>query len=176
MWRIILHWVIFQSQRFYYKHLRYFLIIINSLCFVYTGGITNHHFWIMFMGIKLNHTIIQAKDAEKSAKFLSEILGLPSPTAFGPFIVVKTDNEVSLDFRTTTSEIKPRHFAFLVSEAEFDEIFNRIIAKKLEYWADPGRTELNKINHNDGGRGCYFLGLDGHFLEIITQPYGNSQS
>lgn len=126
------------------------------------------------MPIKLNHTIIQAKDAEKSANFLSEILGLPSPTLFGPFIVVKTDNEVSLDFRTTDGVIKPRHFAFIVSEAEFDEIFNRIIEKNLEYWADPGRTEPNKINHNDGGRGCYFLDLNGHFLEIITKPYGSS--
>ena len=52
--------------------------------------------------------------------------------------------------------------------------FNRIIKKNLEYWADPGRTIANKINHNDGGRGCYFLDPDRHFLEIITRPYGKS--
>lgn len=126
------------------------------------------------MSIQLNHTIIQAKDAKTSAKFLAEILGLPSPTSFGPFIVVKTSNEVSLDFRTTSSEIKPRHFAFLVSESEFDEIFNRISQQQLMYWADPGRTKPQQINHNDGGRGCYFLDPDGHFLEIITRPYGSS--
>lgn len=126
------------------------------------------------MNIQLNHTIIQAKDAKTSAKFLAEILGLPSPTSFGPFIVVKTSNEVSLDFRTTSSEIKPRHFAFLVSESEFDEIFNRISQQQLMYWADPGRTKPQQINHNDGGRGCYFLDPDGHFLEIITRPYGSS--
>ncbi|PJD94771.1 MAG: bleomycin resistance protein [Legionella sp.] len=125
------------------------------------------------MGIKLNHTIIQAKNAEESAKFLAEILGLASPISFGPFIVVKTENEVSLDFRTTTDEIKPRHFAFIVSEAEFDEIFNRITKKQLMYWADPGRTKPQQINHNDGGRGCYFLDPNGHFLEIITRPYGS---
>lgn len=126
------------------------------------------------MSIQLNHTIIQAKNAEKSANFLSEMLDLPSPQPFGPFIVVKTDNAVSLDFRTTKGTIVPRHFAFLVSEPEFDDIFNRIIKKNLEYWADPGRTIANKINHNDGGRGCYFLDPDGHFLEIITCPYGKS--
>lgn len=126
------------------------------------------------MSIQLNHTIIQAKDAKTSAKFLAEILGLPSPTSFGPFIVVKTSNEVSLDFRTTSSEIKPRHFAFLVSESEFDEIFNRISQRQLMYCADPGRTKPQQINHNDGGRGCYFLDPDGHFLEIITHPYGSS--
>jgi len=129
---------------------------------------------INFMAIELNHTIIQAKDAEISAKFLAEILGLPSPTRFGPFIVVKTNNGVSLDFRTTAGEIKSRHFAFLVSEQEFDEIFNRITHKKLNYWADPGQTKPQQINHNDGGRGCYFLDPDGHFLEIITRPYGSA--
>lgn len=95
------------------------------------------------MTIELNHTIIQAKDAEVSAKFLAEMLGLPSPTSFGPFIVVKTSNDVSLDFRTTTSEIKSRHFAFLVNEQEFDEIFHRITQKQLKYWADP-----DKLNHS----------------------------
>lgn len=124
------------------------------------------------MGIKLNHTIIQAKSAEESAKFLTEILGLAPPTSFGPFIVAKTENEVSLDFRTTTDEIKSRHFAFIVSEGEFDEIFNRITQRQLMYWADPGRTKPQQINHNDGGRGCYFLDPNGHFLEIITRPYG----
>ena len=128
------------------------------------------------MAIKLNHTIIQAKNAEKSAKFLCEILGLSDPTTFGPFVVVKTDNEVSLDFRTTTDKIMPRHFAFIVSDKEFDEIFERITNQKLKYWADPGRTKPQQINHNDGGRGCYFLDLDGHFLEIITRSYGSSNS
>ena len=80
---------------------------------------------------------------------------------------------MSLDFRTTSDEIKPRHFAFIVSEAEFDEIFNRITQKQLMYWADPSRTKPQKINNNDGGRGCYFLDPNGHFLEIITRPYGS---
>lgn len=124
------------------------------------------------MAIQLNHTVIQAKDALLSAQFLADMLGLSTPTTFGPFVVVKTNNDVSLDFRTTTENIKSRHFAFLVSEKEFDEIFQRIKRQKLTYWADPGRTIINAINHDDGGRGCYFLDPDGHFLEIITKPYG----
>ena len=83
------------------------------------------------MTIQFNHTIIQSKNAELSAKFLSEMLGLPSPTHFGPFVVVKMNNDVNLDFRTTSQEIKPRHFAFLVSETEFDDIFNRIATKQM---------------------------------------------
>ncbi|STX52187.1 Glyoxalase/bleomycin resistance protein/dioxygenase [Legionella busanensis] len=126
------------------------------------------------MGIQLNHTIIQAKDAKTSATFLAEILGLPAPSIFGPFFVVKTSNQVSLDFKSTTDEkIQSRHFAFLVSELEFDEIFNRIIQRQLNYWADPTQSKGQQINHNDGGRGCYFLDPDGHLLEIITRPYGS---
>jgi catechol 2,3-dioxygenase-like lactoylglutathione lyase family enzyme len=128
------------------------------------------------MSVELNHTIIQSKDAERSAKFLAEILGLPAPVPFGPFMVVKTSNSVSLDFRTTSDDIKSRHFAFLVSESEFDDIFNRISNKKLNYWADPGQTKPQQINHNDGGRGCYFLDPDGHFLEILTRQYGQELS
>ncbi len=125
------------------------------------------------MAVQLNHTIIQAKNAEEAAEFLTEILGLPPATSFGPFMVVMTSNQVSLDFRTSSNEIQARHFAFLVSEEEFDEIFERIRGKNLSYWADPGRKKLNQINYNYGGRGCYFLSPDGHFLEILTQPYGS---
>ena len=123
------------------------------------------------MTIELNHTIIDAENAELSANFLAEILGLSKPTSFGPFIVVKTSNHVSLDFRTTPPPIKSRHFAFLVTESEFDEIFTKIRERKLQYWADPGRKKPEQINHEYGGRGCYFLDPNGHFLEIITSPY-----
>jgi catechol 2,3-dioxygenase-like lactoylglutathione lyase family enzyme len=125
------------------------------------------------MTIQFNHTIIPAYDKQLSADFLSEILGLPKPVKFGPFMVVKTDNNVSLDFVTTAKEIQPRHYAFLISESEFDEIYQRILDKKLTYWADPKKEHVNKINHIDGGRGLYFSDPNGHFLEIITRPYGS---
>lgn len=50
------------------------------------------------MTAKLNHTIVHARDKRASAKFLSEILGLPAPVPFGPFMGVQTGNEVTLDF------------------------------------------------------------------------------
>ena len=43
----------------------------------------------------------------------------------------------------------------------------------LEYWADPGKSEPGRVNHHDGGKGVYFEDPDGHFLEIITRPYGS---
>jgi catechol 2,3-dioxygenase-like lactoylglutathione lyase family enzyme len=124
------------------------------------------------VAVELNHTIVAARDPERSAAFLAEILGLATPTSFGPFIVVETTNGVSLDF-ADAEEITPQHYAFLVSEAEFDEIFARIRAQDLPYWADPGRRRPGEINRNDGGRGVYFPDPDGHFLEIITRPYGS---
>jgi len=125
------------------------------------------------MSIQFNHTIVGCRDSQRSAGFLAEILGRPSPRRFGPFLVVDFDNGVSLDFHDSDDEIRPRHFAFLISEAEFDASFGRIREHGLAYWADPAQTQPGEINHHDGGRGVYFEDPDGHFLEIITRPYGS---
>ena len=125
------------------------------------------------MSVKLNHTIVSARDKHASAAFLAGVLGLPAPVPFGPFVGVQVDNEVTLDFLDADGEITPQHYAFLVSEAEFDQIFGRIRERKLPYWADPGRTRADEINHHDGGRGVYFKDPNGHLLEIITRPYGS---
>ena len=125
------------------------------------------------MSVQLNHTIVWCRDKQKSAELLAEILGLPPPTRFGPFLVVELSNGVSLDFDETTDQIAPQHYAFLLSENEFDHAFDRIRERRLPYWADPGRHRAGEINHNDGGRGVYFEGADRHLLEIITRPYGS---
>jgi catechol 2,3-dioxygenase-like lactoylglutathione lyase family enzyme len=125
------------------------------------------------VAVQLNHTIVMSRDQEASARFLTEILGLPEAARFGPFLVVETDNGVSLDFYETDGEIASQHYAFLVTEAEFDEIFARIRERDIDYWADPGQSRSGEINHNDGGRGVYFEDPNGHLLEIITRPYGS---
>jgi catechol 2,3-dioxygenase-like lactoylglutathione lyase family enzyme len=125
------------------------------------------------MSVQLNHTIVWCRDQRKSATFLSEILGRPTPTRFGPFLVVELDNGASLDFHETDGDIAPQHYAFLIGEDDFDDIFGRITDRGLEHWADPGQNRPGAINHNDGGRGVYFEDPDGHLLEIITRPYGS---
>lgn len=125
------------------------------------------------MTVQLNHTIVAARDKHASASFLAGILGLPAPKAWGPFVMVDTSNDVSLDFMDTDGEIVPQHYAFLVSEDEFDEIFGRIRGRELPYWADPYHQQPAEINTNDGGRGVYFDDPDGHRLEILTRPYGS---
>jgi catechol 2,3-dioxygenase-like lactoylglutathione lyase family enzyme len=123
------------------------------------------------MAVQLNHTIVAARDKRASAAFLADLLGLAAPTTYGPFAVVALDNDVSLDF-LDDADVHPRHYAFLVSEAEFDDIFGRIRARGLDFWADPFERSPGEINTNDGGRGVYWNDPDGHKLEIITRPYG----
>ena len=110
------------------------------------------------------------------ANFLARTLGLPAPARFGPFLVVELANHVSLDFHDIGGEISSQHYAFLVTEEEFDGIFGRITGQGLDYWADPGRSRPGEINRNDGGRGVYFPDPDGHLLEILTRPYGSGST
>jgi catechol 2,3-dioxygenase-like lactoylglutathione lyase family enzyme len=126
------------------------------------------------MAVQLNHHIVHATDPAASARYLAEMLGLDPPTRFGPFHVVQTANDVSLDFLPADGmEIQSNHYAFLVSEVEFDEIFGRIRERGIEFYADPGAQQPGEINHHDGGRGVYWPDPDGHWLEIITRPYGS---
>jgi catechol 2,3-dioxygenase-like lactoylglutathione lyase family enzyme len=127
------------------------------------------------MSVQLNHTIVSCRDQQRSAAFLTEILGLPPATRFGHFLVVEADNHVSLDFSEKSGEIAAQHYAFLVSEKDFDASFGRIRERGLTYWADPGQTRREEINTRDGGRGLYFQDPDGHLLEILTRPYGSGR-
>lgn len=126
------------------------------------------------MAVALNHTIVNVRNKEVSAKFYAELLGLPAPIpALGWFMVVQLANGVSLDFcdDDRPEPIDKQHYAFLVSDAEFDLIFARIQAKNLPYWADPGKKLPGQHNTHFGGRGVYWDDPDGHILEIITRPY-----
>ena len=125
------------------------------------------------MPAQLNHTIVSSSNQSRSARFLAAMLGRPAPVRFGPFEVVELDNGVSLDFASVEGPIQPQHYAFLISEADFDAVIGRIREQGLEYWADPMGHRPGKINHDDGGRGVYFLDPDGHYMEVITRPYGS---
>ena len=123
------------------------------------------------MAIKLNHTIVNVRDKAASATFLTELFGLPPAKPFVHFLSVQVANELTLDFCDADYDPEPQHYAFLVSDAEFDQIFDRIRSRGIEYWADPARQLKGRINHHFGGRGVYFVEPGGHFLEIITRPY-----
>jgi catechol 2,3-dioxygenase-like lactoylglutathione lyase family enzyme len=127
------------------------------------------------MTIELNHTIVYSRDKRESSDFLAVLFGLPDPVAWGPFLAIRVANQVTLDFLEADGEIAPQHYCFLVGEDEFDQIFGRIQARGLPYWADPGHDTPGEINTHDGGRGVYFDDPSGHILEIITRPYGEAR-
>lgn len=125
------------------------------------------------MAVQLNHTIVRVRDKHEAADFFADILGLPPATPYGPFLVLNTANGVSLDFADDHGAPVPTHYAFLVTEDEFDDILARIRSRGLDYWADPSHRRPGQINTNDGGRGVYWDDPNGHILEIITRPYGS---
>lgn len=85
--------------------------------------------------------------------------------------MVDLKNGVSLDYYQKDGPISTQHYAFLVSDQEFDAGFAGIKDRGLAFWADPARTQPGEINHHFGGRGVYFFDPDEHLLELITRPY-----
>ncbi|MBT2384274.1 VOC family protein [Streptomyces sp. ISL-11] len=129
------------------------------------------------MSIELNHTIVHSRDRETSAHFLAGILGLEVGEPGGPFLPVVTGNNVTLDFATVDADtIAPQHYAFLVPESDFPAMFERIKAAGVAYFADPAGKRPAEINRNDGGYGVYFLDPSGHYLELLTRPYGSGDA
>jgi glyoxalase/bleomycin resistance protein/dioxygenase superfamily protein len=124
------------------------------------------------MSVELNHTIVHVTDKNAAAEDLAEILGVDPPTSYGPFRVLTLANGVSLDFADDHGTPHSQHYAFMVSDEEFTAIHQRIVDRGLPFWADPFHRREGEINTNDGGRGLYWNGPDGHNLEIITVPYG----
>lgn len=118
------------------------------------------------MAIILNHTIVPARDKQAAAKFFADIFGLESG-AVEFFAPVQVNRELHLLFDTDT-DFKPQHYAFHVSEEEFDAIFGRIKAAGLAYGSEPMAPENGKLNSWGGGRGVYFRSPDGHLLELMT--------
>ncbi|MFG2296604.1 VOC family protein [Streptomyces sp. NPDC048603] len=127
------------------------------------------------MAVELNHTIVFSRDKRESAEFLAHVLGLEIGVEWGPFIQLDMSNGVGLDFATVPAEMAermiPQHYAFLISDEEFDAAFERIRARGITYYADPQMKRENEINHEHGGRGLYFRDPSGHGMEIITRPY-----
>jgi catechol 2,3-dioxygenase-like lactoylglutathione lyase family enzyme len=120
------------------------------------------------MSVELNHIIIPSRDKAKSASFLAGILGLDPPQAVSHFMAVQVANGVTLDYDDADA-FRSQHCAFLVSDAEFDAIFERVKAAGVTYFADPGHTQPAETNTRAGGRGFYFDDPDRHNMEVFTK-------
>ena len=122
------------------------------------------------MEITLNHTIIPAYDYVESAKFYERIFGFKFLKVWEDFAVVKANSTLTLDFRTT-KKFSKMHYAFKVTDEQFDEILGRIKEETIIYGSGPYKLDDGEINHHYGGRGVYFRDDNGHVLEILTKDY-----
>ena len=120
------------------------------------------------MAIVLNHTIVPAHDKEASAKWFAEIVGLAYDGPMGHFAPVQVNDTLTLDF-DNRDEFQSHHYAFHVSDEEFDAIFGRIKGKAITYGSGPRDLDDMQINTRRGGRGFYFLDPNGHILELLTR-------
>ena len=121
------------------------------------------------MTVRLDHTIVHARDRNASAAFLTSILGLPPPEAVGRFAAVTLGNGVTLDFADADVPFDHAHYAFVVSEDEFDAILARVQERGLTWWADPRRQRPNERYVRADSRGFYFDDPDGHSLEVLVR-------
>ena len=119
------------------------------------------------MGIVLDHMIVPARDKEQAARFFARIFGLSYAGTAGHFAAVRVNETLTLDFDTDTG-FASHHYAFKVSEAEFDGIFERIRAEGIPYGSGPFSPDDMTIGQRGGGRGFYFRDPSGHLLEVLT--------
>ncbi|MGW5861696.1 VOC family protein [Streptomyces sp. NPDC055239] len=122
------------------------------------------------MAVELNHTIVPSRDPKTSAQFLADVLGLSVDPPVSHFIPVTLGNQVSLDY-DQLDEFEPHHYAFMVSEQEFDAALARIQHDGITHYGDPACQETGQIyrsKNTKGRRGTYFRDPDGHLMEIIT--------
>ena len=119
------------------------------------------------MTIVLDHTIVPARDKQVSAEFFARIFGLGLEGLSGHFAPVRVNEALTLDFDSRT-EFECHHYAFKVSEDEFDAIFGRIESEGIAYGSGPYLVDDMAINRRRGGRGVYFRDPSGHVLEILT--------
>jgi catechol 2,3-dioxygenase-like lactoylglutathione lyase family enzyme len=126
------------------------------------------------MPIELNHQIVLAKDKHESATFLSDVLGLPPPESVDGatpdfFLKVAFANGCYFLYAEVSHDFSSQHYAFLVTEGEFDTVLQCIEKRGIQYWADPARRKPNEYNTMNGGRGIYFMDPSGHAMEVLTR-------
>ncbi len=122
------------------------------------------------MAITLNHTIVPSHKHVLSAQFYARIFNFDYEQDWGPFAIVRVNDNLTLDFMEK-DKFSSNHYAFKVSEEEFDTILQRIKTEKCGFGSGPSSVKNEEINHAYGGRGVYFPDPSGHILEIITQDY-----
>lgn len=119
--------------------------------------------------IVLDHHIVPSRERDRSARWLSEILGLPAPRRNGPFAAIEL-GATSLFFAGWDEEVPSQHYAFAVDTDEFDRLVDRLLDAGIEHWAEHDGSGRATVRRDHDGNGVYFRSPDGHLLEVLTHP------
>jgi catechol 2,3-dioxygenase-like lactoylglutathione lyase family enzyme len=122
------------------------------------------------MAIVLNHTIVPARDKDAAARLFAQLFGLSYRGKNGHFAPVKVSDALTLLFSDEDASFESHHYAFHVSDGEFDAIFGRVKDAGLVFGSAPWSAGDGRLNDWGGGRGVYFRTPDGHLLELMTVP------
>jgi len=127
--------------------------------------------------MELNHWLVPSKNKVESANFFAQMMGLPTG-AIAHFAPVHINDSLVMDFadsddvdlwKDENGHFARQHYAFKVTDEEFDAVYGRILASGMKYGSAPGPKLYDmQINHNRGGRGVYFDELNGHSIELLT--------
>ena len=89
------------------------------------------------MPITLNHTIVPARDKDAGARFFARLFDLPYNGADGYFVPVKVSDSLTFLFSDEAETFESHHYAFHVSDAEFDAVLGRVQAAGLPIGSAP---------------------------------------
>ena len=124
------------------------------------------------MATVLDHTIVPVRDRERSVEFYTRILGFENLGEAGPFLAVRVNDTLNLDF-AVSDDFKGIHYAFNMDSAEFEAAFARIRESGIAYGDGPRSHENMQgpgmtLGSQGMGKAVYFDDPDGHLLEIKT--------
>ena len=120
------------------------------------------------MAIRLDHTIVPARDKAAAAQFFADIFGLTVKPGQGRFAQVQISESLTFDFAEDREVTESHHYAFHISDQEFDAILSRVEARGVLYGSGPFDHQNGEINTRRSGRGFYFQEPNGHLLEVMT--------
>ncbi|MFD7439871.1 VOC family protein [Streptomyces sp. NPDC059909] len=119
------------------------------------------------MPISLNHTIVEAVDNDRGARFFAGIMGLVYSGPDRHFAPVRVNESLTLDF-LATPEPRGAHLAFDVDPTTFDAALTRLKASGIPYGDDPSTPDNGGTNHPLCARGLYFTDDSGNLYELMS--------
>src|SRR5438128_10478008 len=124
------------------------------------------------MAVTLHHLIVPAQDKLASAQLFAEIFDLTVKPSVGRFAQVPVDEHLTIDFADdehtrgilhfVPEQLESHHYAFHVTDEEFDGIFGRVKTKGLAYGSGPTKDTDGRVADRRGGRALCFSGPSGH--------------